>query len=65
MKEMTEMEMLKVLRPLIAKVAGQDRITGRVVGNIEQSKAEVRSKLVAAVPGSSGLGPGQEDKSDS
>ena len=46
---MTEMEMVRELRRVVAMVAQQDRRQGRAVGNIDQSKAKVRADLVSAV----------------
>ena len=42
---MTEMEMVRELRRVIAMVAQQDRRQGRAVGNIDQPKAKVRADL--------------------
>ncbi len=46
---MTEMEMVRELRRVVAMVAQQDRRNGRAVGNIDQCKAKVRADLVSAV----------------
>ena len=46
---MTEMEMLKEFRSIIAAVAGRDRRAGQRVGTIEQVKATVRAELVSTV----------------
>ena len=53
---MTEMEMLKALRMVIAKVATDDRRSGKVQGRYENVKAEVRQELVDAVQEKFGLG---------
>jgi hypothetical protein len=46
---MSEMEMLKELRRIIAIVAGQDLAAERVTGTIAQAKDQVRGELVAMV----------------
>ncbi len=46
---MTEMEMLKELRRIIAIVAGQDLAAERVTGTITRAKDQVREELVAMV----------------
>ena len=46
---MSEMEMLRELRRIIAIVAGQDLAAGRVTGTIAQAKDQVREELVAMV----------------
>ena len=46
---MTEMEMLKKLRRIIAIVAGQDLAAERVTGIIAQAKDQVREEVVAMV----------------
>ena len=53
---MTEMEMLKVLRAVVAKVAGQNLEGGKFHGIREAAKAEVRQDLVDAVKERFGLG---------
>ena len=46
---MSEMEMLKELRRIIAIVAGQDLVAERVTGTVAQAKEQVREELVAMV----------------
>ena len=46
-EEMTEMEMLKELRRIIAIVAGQDLAAERVTGTIAHAKDRVREEVVA------------------
>ena len=46
---MSEMDMLKQLRRIIAIVAGQDLAAERVTGTIAQAKDQVREELVGMV----------------
>lgn len=46
---MSEMEMLKELRRIIAIVAGQDLAAERVTGTIAHAKDQVREEVVAMV----------------
>ncbi len=46
---MSEMEMLRELRRIIAIVAGQDLAAERVTGTITRAKDQVREELVAMV----------------
>ena len=46
---MSEMEMLKELRRIIAIVAGQDLAAERITGIVAHAKDQVREELVAMV----------------
>ena len=46
---MSEMEMLKELRRIIAIVAGQDLAAERITGTVAHAKDQVREELVAMV----------------
>ena len=46
---MTEMEMLRELRRIIAIVAGQDLAAGRVTGTIAHAKDQVREEVVSMI----------------
>ena len=46
---MSEMEMLRELRRIIAIVAGQDLAAERVTGTIAHAKDQVREEVVAMV----------------
>ena len=46
---MSEMEMLKELRRIVAIVAGQQLAAGRVTGTIAHAKDQVREELAAIV----------------
>ena len=46
---MTETEMLKELRIIVAKVARADQVPGRAPAHILQAKEQVREELVSAV----------------
>ena len=46
---MSEMEMLKELRRIVAIVAGQDLAAERATGTIAQAKDQVREDLAAMV----------------
>ena len=46
---MSEMEMPREIRRIIAIVAGQDLATERVTGTITRAKDQVREELVAMV----------------
>ena len=46
---MSEMEMLRELRRIIAIVAGQDLAAERVTGIIAHAKDQVREELIATV----------------
>ena len=46
---MTETEMLRELRIIVAKVARVDRASGRAPGHVLQAKEKVREELVLAV----------------
>ena len=46
---MTETEMLKELRIIVARVAHADQATGRAPAHVLQAKEKVREELVSAV----------------
>ena len=46
---MTETEMLKELRIIVAKVAHADQASGRAPAHVLQAKEKVREELVSAV----------------
>ena len=46
---MTETEMLREIRIIVAKVAHADQASGRAPGHVPQVKEKVREELVSAV----------------
>ena len=46
---MTETEMLKELRSIVAKVAHVDQVSGLAPDHVPQAKEKVREELVSAV----------------